>query len=137
MVSKASRAQVMERASGCCEYCRLPSSPKSLPFQIDHIIPKRHDGSNELNNLCLACVPCNLTKGAALAGIDSETNVLTPLYNPRVDVWTDNFKINDKWEIEGITAIGRVTVYVLRMNDKDSIEARVHLAELGQYPCQP
>ncbi len=42
-----------------CAYCQK----KDVPLQIEHIIPKAKGGSNRVNNLCVACEPCNQKKG--------------------------------------------------------------------------
>jgi 5-methylcytosine-specific restriction endonuclease McrA len=43
-----------------CTYC----AKGDVPLQIEHIVPKAKGGSNQISNLCLACEPCNLKKGA-------------------------------------------------------------------------
>lgn len=35
-----------------------------LPATEDHVIPRAMNGSNSVGNLVLACMPCNLVKGA-------------------------------------------------------------------------
>ncbi len=55
------RAEVRERAGNACEYCRLPQDDSPLAvLHIEHIIPKIHGGSDNLDNLALACIDCNL-----------------------------------------------------------------------------
>jgi len=44
----------------CCAYC----DARNVPLQIEHIHPKARGGSNRINNLTLACAPCNDAKGA-------------------------------------------------------------------------
>lgn len=46
--------------AGICAYCGLQYNPDDL--QIEHIIPVCQGGSNDISNLCLACVPCNCSK---------------------------------------------------------------------------
>jgi hypothetical protein len=49
-------------------------------------------------------------------GIDPESGVLTRLYHPRTNQWTDHFE----WHgltLLGKTAVGRTTVEVLAIND--------------------
>ena len=46
---------VRERAAGRCEYCRLPQKGTSVPFEIDHIISRKHGGRTHAPNLALAC----------------------------------------------------------------------------------
>ena len=42
-----------------CAYC----GKKDMPLQVDHIYPKSHGGSNRVDNLAIACKPCNQRKG--------------------------------------------------------------------------
>jgi hypothetical protein len=86
-------SEVRRRAGALCEYCRLPEAAFARPFHIEHIIAKQHGGLTQLDNLALACWACNLRKGPNLTGIDPETGHLTPLFNPRQDVWTDHFPV--------------------------------------------
>jgi len=44
---------------GLCFYC---DTQLGSLFHIDHYIPLTKGGSNEFNNLVLACVPCNCSK---------------------------------------------------------------------------
>jgi hypothetical protein len=123
------RRFVPERAEHRCEYCGLHQNDSPLgPLQIEHVVPKKHGGGDERENLALACVDCNLHKGTNIAGLDPETGRLTPLFNPRRHAWDEHF-IWVGAEIQGITAIGRVTVYVLDLNSADRIEFRRLLAE--------
>lgn len=134
-VSQSKKTAVRYRANNCCEYCRLSATSVIVPFQIDHIIPLKHDGSDDSENLCLACYPCNAHKSHDLTGFDPFTGKITQLYNPRKKVWNEHFIIQADMQILGITAEGRTTVRVLRMNDEDRVEARQVFAELGEYPC--
>src|SRR6266567_2888687 len=109
------RARVRERGANTCEYCQLRQEVSPLAaLHIEHIIPKVHGGSDELDNLAFAGVDCNLHKGTNLAGIDPETNALTELFHPRRHNWNDLFE----WQgitLVGRTAIGRTTARVLNM----------------------
>lgn len=134
-IPKADRQAVLVRADNCCEYCRLPSSAGTLPFHVDHIIPIKHGGSDNIDNLCLACFKCNAHKSHDLGGFDPLTGNLTRLYHPREQTWNEHFFIQADMRIEGLTPEGRTTVHVLQMNDGDRIENRQILAEIDQYPC--
>jgi 5-methylcytosine-specific restriction endonuclease McrA len=46
---------VRERAGGRCEYCRLPQAGSNIPFEVDHIISRKHGGRSIASNLALAC----------------------------------------------------------------------------------
>lgn len=46
-----------------CEYCGLRSGDfPNIEFHKDHIVPRYFGGTNELENLADACMPCNLRK---------------------------------------------------------------------------
>lgn len=135
-ISQKLRQIVRERAGNCCEYCRLSARSGTVPFHIDHIIPIKHDGSNDVDNLCLACFECNAHKSHDLTGFDPETGEITRLYHPRKQVWLEHFVLRDHIQIMGLTPEGRTTVRVLQMNVEDRIESRRVLAEIGEYPCE-
>jgi 5-methylcytosine-specific restriction endonuclease McrA len=120
----ATRTIVRRRAANCCEYCRLSQlhSPL-LQLQIEHVIPRKHGGSDDPANLALACSKCNLHKGTNLTGIDPESRQVTRLFNPRHDRWEDHFAW-DGPRIVGLTAIGRTTVQVLNFNSLARIRIR-------------
>jgi hypothetical protein len=119
------RRLVRSRAGNRCEYCGLHKDESPLiPLQVEHVLPKKHGGSDHLDNLALACIDCNLHKGTNIAGLDPETAKLTPLFNPRKQDWDEHFLLIEV-EIHGHTAIGRVTVQVLDLNGPDRIELRL------------
>jgi 5-methylcytosine-specific restriction endonuclease McrA len=126
---------VRVRAGECCEYCRLPESGGTIPFHVDHIRPIKHNGSDDVSNLCFACYACNLYKGDNIAGYDPETDALTPLYHPRQHSWADHFLIEPDCTLRGQTPEGRTTIEVLRMNEESRIQHRQLLNELGMFPC--
>lgn len=49
------RAQIIERDGEVCGYCAKPATP---PF-VDHMVPLAKGGSNDPENLIVACGPCN------------------------------------------------------------------------------
>jgi len=115
---------VRERAGDRCEFCRLHQDQSPLAaLQIEHIIPRKHLGDDSLDNLALACIDCNLAKGANLTGFDPESGSLTELFHPRRHVWTDHFAEVGPL-IVGKTAIGRTTVQVLNMNRDEQVALR-------------
>ncbi len=87
------RATVERRAQGACEYCRLPQAASLLPHQVDHIIGRQHRGTDELENLCLCCVRCNLKKGPNIASVDPDTGSIVALFHPRRHLWDDHFAV--------------------------------------------
>ena len=119
------RAAVRQRAAQTCEYCqrRQIDSPL-IPLQIEHILPRKHGGSDSLENLALACADCNLHKGSNLTGIDPESNQVTVLFNPRQDGWDMHFAW-DGLRIVGLTSVGRTTVRVLELNSAPRLRVRL------------
>ena len=126
---------VRARANAMCEYCRLPASLHPGPFEVEHIIPVQHGGSDALGNLAYACLHCNRHKGPNLAGIDRQTSrtKLVRLFNPRRHSWSYHFWW-DGPRIVGRTPIGRVTVTLLAMNESVRVTLREELIEEGVFP---
>lgn len=131
-INSATRIQIRKRANGHCEYCQKIEYAIGFSYHVDHIIAKKHSGTDHLNNLAWSCFDCNVFKGTDLASYDNETGELTPLYNPRVQVWDEHFIKDDLW-LRGKTAIGRVTVRILQMNHDDQLETRQDLKLLGLW----
>jgi len=124
MIGSQTRIQVRERAQNACEYCHLHQDDSPLAaLHIEHIIPKIHGGTDELNNLALACIDCNLHKGTNLTGIDSQTNEVTELFHPRRQERDEHFELQGVCLV-GKTASGRTTIRVLKMNSDDQIGLR-------------
>jgi len=126
------RRFVRQRAGNRCEYCRLHQRHDRLhPFHIEHIIARQHRGSDEPNNLALACHQCNLHKGTNLSSFDPDTNEIVRLFHPRRDRWADHFKLDGPLVV-GITAAGRTTAWLLQMNSDERLEWRRVLLALGE-----
>jgi hypothetical protein len=118
------RSSVRARAENRCEYCQLHQDDAPFArFHVEHIIPRQHGGSDEPENLALACHRCNLKKGPNLTGIDATTGEIAPLYHPRRQKWAEHLRFDDAY-IVGLTATGRVTVQVLDMNATGRVELR-------------
>jgi HNH endonuclease len=126
--------QVRQRAHHACEYCHMPQAfyPTVL-FPIDHIIAQQHEGPTLLENLALSCLHDNSHKGPNIAGLDPVSKKLTKLFNPRRHKWERHFRWDGPFLV-GRTAIGRVPVAVLAMNDPAVIEVREALLEEGLFP---
>lgn len=125
----ATRNAVRRRAGDRREYCGLHQAQSPLAvLHVEHILPRKHGGDDDLDNLALACADCNLHRGSNVAGYDSVTGGLTELFHPRHHVWADHFR----WQgvlIAGKTPIGRTTVAVLAMNSEEQIQLRIVSAE--------
>ncbi len=121
---------VRDRAGNVCEYCLVPEVYDTFSYQIDHIIAVQHNGQTVLGNLALACTADNKYKGPNIAGRDSATRQLVPLFHPRRHRWNYHF-LWDGPVLVGRTAIGRVTVNVLKMNLPYRVELRADLLAAG------
>ena len=124
MIGSQTRNRVRERAHNACEYCLLHQNDSPLAvLHVEHIIPKTHGGSDDLDNLALACIDCNLHKGTNLTGIDPQTSKVTELFHPRGQLWDEHFELQGVY-LAGKTAIGRTTIRVLNMNSEDQVALR-------------
>lgn len=126
------RKLVEDRAGRRCEYCLMPMSGDVQPFQLDHIRAQKHAGVSSPANLAWSCLPCNSYKGPNVAGYDPESDTLHPLFNPRVQTWSEHFRW-DGPKLLGLTPIGRTTIEVLRINLPDRIEHRRLLILAGLF----
>jgi HNH endonuclease len=117
------RKFIRERADGICEYCRISERFTLAVHEVDHIIAVKHGGRTTDENLALCCTLCNRYEGSDIASIDAETGRLTPLFHPRLDRWADHFEFRNG-EIMGLTAAGRATIRLLRMNRPARVRER-------------
>ena len=124
---------VWQRADGRCEYCQVPQTASKAAFEVDHILARKHGGPTISGNLCLSCFYCNSFKGSDLSSLDPKTRKLTPLFHPRRHQWTTHFRWRHAHLI-GRTAIGRVTVRLLHINDEYRVALRESLIEEGIFP---
>ncbi|WP_013321013.1 HNH endonuclease [Gloeothece verrucosa] len=110
---------VRERANYRCEYCHYLEFLSTSPLTIDHILPKSIGGTDDINNLALACRRCNERHYNFVSGIDPQTQQEASLFNPRLSQWSEHFVWTvDGTKIIGITAIGRATCERLDLNDE-------------------
>jgi hypothetical protein len=124
---------VWRRAQRTCEYCQLLQEYDELPFQIDHILARKHGGLTTAQNLALACFPCNNHKGPNIAGRDPLTERIVQLFHPRRQKWRQHF-VWDGPFLEGQTAIGRATIAVLEINLPHRVNLRQALIEENVFP---
>lgn len=126
---------IAERAGFRCEYCRAPEAIFNFPFEVEHIIPSTHGGTDEPSNLALSCRACNLFKADRLRAIDESTGEKVALFDPRRQQWRDHFQVEEEsGRILGRTPVGRATVAALQMNRLHQIVARRAWKGLGMYP---
>lgn len=127
-------AAVARRAEHRCEYCHAPEVVFNFPLEVEHIVPPQRGGSDELDNLALACRACNLFKSDSLTAIDPVTEAMVRLFQPRADHWADHFQASNTGEILGLTDAGRATVELLRFNAGLQVTARMIWMRLALFP---
>jgi HNH endonuclease len=88
-------------------------------FSIDHIQPQSLGGSDDLENLALACRRCNERRYNFTSGVDPTTGMEVTLFNPRQQQWSEHFIWSaDGLEIVAKTPTGRATCNRLDLNDE-------------------
>jgi hypothetical protein len=120
------------RAHFLCEYCQTSQHITGQAMHVDHIDP---DGNDTLDNFCLACGNCNLSKARATSAPDSQTGAVVLLFNPRTQVWAEHFEwMPDGTRLNGLTPIGRATIERLKINQDRVVDARVLWVSAGVHP---
>jgi HNH endonuclease len=132
-ISVELRRQVISRAENICEYCLIHEDDTFFGCHVDHVISEKHGGSTTADNLAYACSVCNLRKGSDIASLTS-AGILTRLYNPRADVWSQHFALSGA-VIVPRTAIGEVTASLLQLNGERVLE-RQELIDVQRYPTE-
>jgi 5-methylcytosine-specific restriction endonuclease McrA len=90
-VSEFTKKYVRNRADYLCEYCHSPEKISASRFTIDHLQPRSLGGSDTEENLALACNRCNQNRYNFVVGRDLETSTISPLFNPRNQLWQEHF----------------------------------------------
>jgi HNH endonuclease len=129
-IPTALRREVIERAGNRCEYCLLPAEIAFFPHEVDHVIAEKHGGATDIDNLAFACWRCNRHKGSDLTSFDPETRQLSPLYNPRTQVWSEHFAYEGE-RITGLAPEGRTTVILLQLNSEERLIERASSGGAG------
>jgi len=127
------RIEVRDRANGLREYCLVHEDHAYLPHEIDHIYAEKHGGDTVEQNLCYCCYWCNRFEGSDLSSIDPVSDEVVPLFHPSRDTWASHFQL-DGSIVKPVTATGRVTVNLLRINSSERVKERQKLIESGNYP---
>ncbi len=70
-ISKTARFEVFKRDKFVCQYCG--AHPPAVILHVDHIIPVKEGGDNEIGNLITSCDGCNLGKGARQLNVVPES----------------------------------------------------------------
>jgi hypothetical protein len=131
------RQLVRETFGNRCAYCLGSQLHVYGILEMEHVVPSSRGGTDEENNLCLACRFCNLYKSDQTEAVDPLTRLPVPLFHPREQQWHEHFS----WErdgatIAGLTATGRATVAALQMNNPTALAVRREWVRVGWYPPQ-
>lgn len=64
--------RIFGKTNGQCHICRTPlsfnnygKSDARKAWEVEHSVPRAKGGTDHLNNLYAACVPCNRSKGSS------------------------------------------------------------------------
>lgn len=129
------RRQVRADAGPRCGYCHSPEVFTGIPLDFEHLVPEAAGGPTIRENLWLACSRCNDFKGNRVDAIDPQTMEREPIFNPRLQAWTEQFAWTAAGsQVTGLTGCGRATVEALRLNNDFIVAARRFWAEAGRWP---
>lgn len=105
-------------------------------LEIEHIVPRAKGGSDDEDNLWLACPLCNRAKSDLTEALDELTAATVPLFNPRTQAWSEHFRWSvDGLRVVGLTPVGRATVAALHLaDDPDALEVRSYWIQAGWHP---
>jgi hypothetical protein len=134
-ISQEIRDRVRAEAGNRCGYCQSPQHLVLGQLEIEHIIPTAAGGSDDEDNLWLACRLCNGFKGIQTEGRDSETGQSVRLFDPRRQRWDDHFAWSqDGTRITGSTPCGRATIIALQLNGLIAVTVRRCWVAAGWHP---
>lgn len=84
---------------------------------IDHFQPVSASGTDSEENLIYCCFRCNLYKGDFWSNDEQ-------IFNPRINNFEDHFWLSETGKLFGLTAIGELTIKLLRLNRQPLITKR-------------
>ena len=133
-ISNELRQTIADRAKQLCEYCLIAEADTFYGCEVDHIISLKHGGSSDADNLAYACAFCNRAKGSDVGSI-SASGEFTRFFNPRIDHWSDHFRLEGSL-IQPLTTIGEVTARIFGFNDSARLHERDEMIRFGKYPSE-
>jgi hypothetical protein len=133
-ISTELRQTIADRAKQLCEYCLIAEADTFYGCEVDHIISLKHGGSSDADNLAYACAFCNRAKGSDVGSI-SASGEFTRFFNPRIDHWSDHFRLEGSL-IQPLTTIGEVTARIFGFNDSARLHERDEMIRFGKYPSE-
>ena len=134
-VSPKIQDKIRIQAQNCCGYCLLPQKLNPTLLEIEHIIPTAKGGTDNEENLWLACRECNSHKSIKTRELDEKSKRRVKIFNPRTQNWKRHFKFSrNKTKITGKIACGRATVKALKLNNETLVSVRKLWVEYDLFP---
>ncbi|MEH1806900.1 HNH endonuclease [Nostoc sp.] len=125
-ISESIQKQVHQRAKYLCEYCHASEQWQYVQFTVDHIMPLSLGGTDNLENLALACFHCNRRKTNRLTATDLQSGEEVLLFNPRAD---RNLQKSQ-------AVLYRKCVYIVEVCDKTAKKCKNHIyLHIHQNSC--
>jgi len=72
-INKDLEEKIRRQAKNRCGYCLNPQELMPYKLEIEHLIPKSLGGTDNEENLWLACRECNAHKAAKIEAVDNLT----------------------------------------------------------------
>jgi hypothetical protein len=134
-VSEALHERVRRSAKDRCGYCLSAQEYVLGQLEVEHILPTGQGGTDDEDNLWLACRLCNGYKGMQVDAFDPISIDRVILFNPRNEQWTEHFRWSDDGtRVIGLTKVGRATVEALQMNNPIAQRVRANWVTAGWHP---
>ena len=134
-ISDTLKEKIRDSAGYRCGYCLSAQKYVFAPLEIEHLMPTAKGGTDEEENLWLACRMCNGFKSDNIEALDPSTKQVVPLFNPRKQKWNEHFAWSeDGTKIIGLTACGRATVISLQLDNLIAVMVRREWAGAGWHP---
>ncbi len=144
-----------------CAYCEFPLPPASITGNIDNFRPKSNARGLEKNfssehywwltyeweNLYYSCEKCNRYKSSWFPVEGKRVKLLTPfeetrlkekalLVDPCFDRPEEHLVYDDKGNVDFLTAKGKTTIGILKLNRADLVTARLETIKLLRQSCE-
>jgi hypothetical protein len=104
-------------------------------MSVEHILARARQGSNDLENLALACQGCNAYKWACVEAFDEVSGTSVPLFHPRQQQWDEHFAWSEDFtRVVAKTSTGRVSIIRLQLNRTELVNFRRLLILAGVHP---
>lgn len=132
-ISENLKKKIRQQAKNRCGYCLLPQSLNPSLLEIEHVLATANGGTDDEENLWLACRLCNGYKGVQMNAVDPKTKKKVQIFNPRRQNWNEHFEWNFE-NIIGKTPCGRATVVVLKLNNEIILPVRKKWVLAGWFP---